>query len=226
MAYDPNDPADKKIVAKLIKDAVDAREAELAEEHENDIEGLKKKNTELLGKLKKARNGEGEDSAAEVERLEGELAQSRKDLAAAQKAVRKAEGERDNFKTQAETEGKYSSDLLIDNGLTAALTEHKIAPQFMPAAKALLSGKATIKTEGDKRSVVVGDKALGDFVKEWAISDAGKHYVTAPANGGGNAPGSQAPAQSGKTMLRSQWDAADQSARSAFIKDGGKVIDG
>ena len=52
MAYDPKDPADKKIVDKLIADAVEAREAELAAEHDEAIKGLKDKNKELLAKVK------------------------------------------------------------------------------------------------------------------------------------------------------------------------------
>jgi hypothetical protein len=55
MAYDPNDPADKRIVDKLIKDAVDAALEEARTEHEAEVEGLRNKRTELLDKLKLAK---------------------------------------------------------------------------------------------------------------------------------------------------------------------------
>ena len=67
MAYDPNDPADKKIM----KDAIAAALAELATEHEQDIQGLKIKNGELVQKLKKAQ--EGTPDAKEVAALETQL---------------------------------------------------------------------------------------------------------------------------------------------------------
>ena len=50
-AYDATDAADRKI----LKDAVDAAIRELNTEHEQDIQGLKAKNTELIDKLKTVR---------------------------------------------------------------------------------------------------------------------------------------------------------------------------
>lgn len=221
MAYDPKDPADKKIVDKLIKDAVEEALASAEEAHEEAVAGLKEKNKELIGKLKKARNGENDDSAAEIDRLEGELAENKKQLSAAQKAAKKAAEERDSFKAQAEGESKFSSNLLVENGLTHALTEHKVAPEFMPAALALLRDKATIKTEGDKRSVVVDGKSLGDYVKEWASSDAGKVYVKAPANGGGGSNGGKANVQqTEKTVIPYADYSANPSAYAQQLREG------
>lgn len=192
MAYDPNDPADKKIV----DDAVAAALATAHDEHEAEVTRLTNKNTELLGKLQKARNGAEGGNSEEIGRLERELEDSNKQLAAANADLRQArrdltkvEGERDTFKTQAETEGNYSRNLLVTNGLTDALTEAKVAPHFMEAARALLASKVKVEVNGDERTLLADGKPVGDFVKEWAASDAGKHYTVAPANGGGGANG-------------------------------------
>lgn len=55
----------------------------------------------------------------------------------------------------------------------------------MDAAKAMLRGQAAIK-DG---AAVIGDKPLADHVTEWAGTDQGKHFITAPANSGGGGQG-------------------------------------
>lgn len=223
MAYDPNDPKDKATVQTLI----DAALAEQAEEHEASIEGLKTKNTKLIADLKKARAGEGGDSAAEVERLEGELAKVQADLKAATKSLDKITKERDELATERDGLSKNLEGVLIDNALSAALAEAKVDGKLFSGAMAVLRPKAALKLEGDERKAFVGDKSLGDFVKEWAGSDEGKAYVSAAGNSGGGAGGSQGGqgGQAGKTWTRAEYDAADQSARAAFFSDGGKLSD-
>jgi hypothetical protein len=221
MAYDKNDPADKKIVA----DAVAAALLEAGEEHATATEGLKAKNTELLGKLKAAREGKGGDPA-EVERLEAALATSDAALKAANRSLTKVAGERDTFKTQAESEADAAKRLVIDSALTNELVAAGIKKEFMPAVQKLLAGNVEQTIDGDKRSATVAGKPLSDFIKTWSQSDEGKIYVTAPANGGANAPGGQAAAKAAaKTMPRSQWDSTDQAGRAAFSKEGGQVVD-
>jgi hypothetical protein len=53
----------------------------------------------------------------------------------------------------------------------------------------MLKENVQIVVEGDARIAKIGDKALSDFVKEWAAGDEGKHFVQAPANSGGGATG-------------------------------------
>jgi hypothetical protein len=57
----------------------------------------------------------------------------------------------------------------------------------------LLSTQAKVIADGDTRKAVIGDKELSQFVTEWSSSDEGKHFVQAPANGGGGADGSKTP---------------------------------
>lgn len=208
MAYDANDPADKKIVDRLIADAVAVAVEEAATEHDAAIEGLKNKNKELLGKITKLRAGGDAGDTGEIERLENELSASQTELRKAQGEARQvkrdleaAAAERDTFRATAETEGNFARDMVIENGLTAALVENKVASQFMPAAVALLKGQIQVKTGTDgKREAFAGDKPLGEFVKDWATSEAGKHYVAAPANGGGGAGGTGSSGGSAKKI--------------------------
>lgn len=191
-AYDANDPADKAIVDGLIEEALEAER----EKHEAEITGLKTKNADLVKRLGRARAGNAEGgNTEEITRLEreleetsGKLATAEADLREATRQLKKVTGERDNATRSLETESSFSRNMLIENGLTSALTEANVDPALMEAAKALLGKGATVKVEGDNRTAVVGDKPLGEFVKEWAASDAAKRFILAPVNGGGGAP--------------------------------------
>ena len=222
MAYDPNDPKDKK----MLEDAVTAALAEQAEEHETAVAGLKAKNGELTTKLKKAREGTGEgDNSAEVDRLETELATTKTALKAAERTAKKTAddlaavtGERDGL-------NKNLTDTLVGQGLTDALVAANVGKDYLPAVKAMLSPQVTIKQDGDERKAFVGDKSLGDFVKEWSQGDQGKAFVKAPGNSGGGAGGSQGGQQTGKTMARDAFMGMSPAEQSAFSIDGGKVLD-
>jgi hypothetical protein len=91
--------------------------------------------------------------------------------------------------------------MLVENGLTEALNGANVAPQFFAATKALLGKGAEVKEVDGKRQVFVNDKSLSDYVKEWAASDAGKPFITAPANGGGGASNTNANGGGGGKQL-------------------------
>lgn len=225
MAYDPNDAEDKKIVAKLVKEALE----EQAAEHETDIKGLKAKNSELVDKLKKA--SEGKPDAAEVVRLELELETSQAALKTAQKEFKSTKTKLDEVSNELGQERISSNNLLIDTNLTEALGANKVATQFMPAVKALLRPQAVIKTEADGKKVFVGDKSLGDFVKDWAQGDQGKAFVSANYNSGVDAQGNKVPFKGNdlsKTMSRAEYESLSQSdpaKASKFFVDGGQLLD-
>lgn len=224
MAYDPTDPADKKIVDKLIKDAVDSALSEAEAEHETAVTGLKKKNADLLKKIKEG----GDGDPAEVAKLEEEIDALKAKVKDSDKAVKSLTKERDDLKTTAETEAKVSHNLLVENGLTEALVSNNVAKQFLPAVKAMLAPQVSIKTEGDARKAVIGEKSLGDFVKEWSQGDDGKHYIAAPSNGGGGAPGGQG-SNGGKSMTRTAYEAMNASnpaTAAAFFAEGGTLTEG
>jgi len=113
---------------------------------------------------------------------------------------------------------------LLDAGLTDSLAKQRVKPELMDAAKALLKTQAQIKAENGKYEAVIGDKALGEFIKEWATSDAGKHFVTADNNTGGGATGGNNNSQS-KTITRADFEAKSHVERATLAKDGFKVVD-
>ena len=175
--FDPNDADTKAALAKAVKDAI-----------EEETKGLKAKNDELLAKLKKATK-DAQIDPAEHQALQAELDQAQTQIAELQKVAKTAATEAEKAKKALEGESGFISRLIIDNGLTEAIIKSGVKPEMSKAVKALLAGQVTIKTDGDKREAVIGDKSLSDFVGEWAKSDEGKHFVAATNNQGGNAQG-------------------------------------
>lgn len=180
MAFDKNDPADVALVQSMVDEA---------------ITGLKSKNDELMAEVRglKRKSKDGVDHA-ELERIEAERDKALSELAAAQKASKDAAKAAEDAAKQLQSEQSYTSRLLVDNGLAAALAEAGVLnPVQAKAAAALIKSSAQIdvKVDGDKRAAVIGDKPLAEFVKGWAGGDEGKHFVAAQNNNGGGAAGSK-----------------------------------
>jgi hypothetical protein len=211
--FDINDPEAKK----AIKEAVDAAVTDATE-------GLKNKNAELLAKLKKAQKDSTIDPA-EHQALQTELEAVQAKLVMAEKTLKIAQTDAEKAKKALENESGFTSKLLIDNGLNDALLKAGVKPEMSKAVKALLAGQVTIKVDGDKRNAVIGDKSLGDFVDEWAKSDEGKHFVSAPNNQGGGANGGGKGKENAKTMTRATFDALDPAGKAEFSKAGGTLTD-
>lgn len=207
MAYDPNDPKDKEIVDGLIADATTR---------------LQTKNSELIGELRKAR--EGKVDPALVEKLERELEASQTALEDATKLVKKHEGDVKKATERADTSDKRVNTLLSSTALKSAMTEHKIAPHFHDAVEAMFGPKATIKVTDGVESVMIGDKSVGDALKDFAGSDTGKHYVAAGINGGGGSDGGRA-AAGAKSLTREAFDGLTPQGKMDFSKSGGVVTD-
>jgi hypothetical protein len=151
--------------------------------------GLKTKNQELLDKNKKLMKGQEIDPQTVVD-LEAQIDKLQSDLAVSQKSAKESVKALETLQTQLKAETGFTQKLLIDNGLTDELVKNGVAPQFLPAVKAMFAGQAQIVAEGDTRTAKIGDKSVSDFVKEWAASDDGKHFVKAPENSGGGSQGS------------------------------------
>ena len=215
MAFDPNDPEAKK----AIKEAAEAAVAEATA-------GLQAKNTELLVKLKKATK-DAQIDPADHAALQQELEATQAKLAEATKLAKTAQTEAEKYKKAHETESQVAHRLLVDNGLSEALLAAGVKkPAFQKAAKAILAGQVVLTDENGNRIAKVGDKPLAEFVKGWAASDEGKHFVDAPANGGGGAQGGATGAAGGKTMTRTAFEALDAASRMTFTKDGGTLTAG
>jgi hypothetical protein len=175
-AADLEDPA----VKAAIQAAVDAA-----------VEKLEVKNRELLGENRKLK-AKGEVSPEDHAALERERDELQGQVANLTKEVKTLKTSAETADTALKGEQAYTQRLLVDNGLSAALLEAGVKnPAHLKAAAALIraSSQVEVKVEGDNRSAVIGGKPLLEFVKAWAASDDGKHFVSAPANSGAGAQG-------------------------------------
>jgi len=206
MPYDPEDKDTKAALKAAVTAAIEEATA-----------GLIEKNNDLITRLKKAQKDSTispEDHAA----LQAELDEAKTKLAVSVKALKTAATETDKHKTAHESSAKTVYELLVDNGLSAALLAVGVKnPAYQKAAKALLSKETfTFEGEGAARVAKVGDKSLAEFVKTWATGDEGKAFVDAPGNKGGGAPGGD-----GKLDADALSKITDPSARLAAINTQG-----
>jgi hypothetical protein len=154
---------------------------------EKATEGLAGKNRELLAELKEARKGR-EIKPEDVEKLESTIDSLKEQLAESNKAKKQSDKDAETAKKALDDERTQTNKLMVDNGLTAELVRHGVTnPVHQKAAKAMLASGVAIDAD---KALKVGDKALGDFIKEWAGGDEGKHFVSAhEAQGGGSQGG-------------------------------------
>lgn len=224
----------KKLGAK--DEDITAVEAEIEADKEAEVAGLKKKNNELIAKAKAARDGDGGKVAElqdKIDELSEQIAAAKRD---GDKAVKALTKERDELKTLADGEKTAVTKLLLDNGLTEALTKAGVKKELLPAARAYLKeqGVLSIKSEGDVRKAVAklakdgkeAEVSLDDYVVHFATTDEGKAFIPAGSNSGGGAGGSGGSGGGGnKTMSRAQFAALDAPAKTEFAKSGGKLTD-
>ena len=144
------------------------------------------KNKELLGELKEARKGQQIDPAV-VERLETQIDTLKQELTTANGLTKTANANAEKATKQLESETKFTQKLLVDNGLSDVLVKAGVSnPAHLKAVKSMLASQVQIVSEGDLRVAKVGDKALTDYVTEWAKSEEGKNFIAAPNNNGVN----------------------------------------
>jgi hypothetical protein len=186
--------------------------------------GLIAKRDELLNEVKKLRK-DSQIDPADYQRLKDEKEELTDKLNETTKAAKAALSEAEKERKLREGESGYVQKLLIDNGLTDALTKAGIKPELLKATKALFKDQAQIKIDGDNRAALIGDKPITDFINEWAKSDEGKHFVLAPANSGGGAQGGGSGNLQSKQLTRSQFDGMNPGEKMSFSKAGGKIVD-
>lgn len=203
--------ADEKTFTKAeldaaIKDAVSKAE-----------EGLKSKLDEVMDEAKEAKRKLR--AASEIKPEDLSAAEDRADKAEArvkelEKAAKDAGSAKDKAEAALKVEQGFTHRLVVENGLREQLTAAGVTnPAHQKGAIAMLSGQVQIAADGDNRVAKVGDKGLADFIKEWAGTDEGKAFITAPANTGGSAPGSRTSTSTAQTMTRSAYNALDQHAQ-------------
>jgi len=150
---------------------------------------LLNKRDELLKELKSVRKNL--ENVGDVEKLHERIEALETERDTATKQLKDSTKSLETITKQLESESGFTSKLLLDNGLTDALVNAGVKKELLPAVKALLSGQAKVVIDGDARKAVIGEKDLTTFITEWSASDEGKHFVQAPANGGGGADGSK-----------------------------------
>lgn len=174
MSIDLNSPEAKEAIKAAISEATEA---------------LAAKNRELLTELKEARKGKT-INPEDLEKLEGRIEELQGKLSESEKVAKKAVTEAEAASKKLQDAEGFTHRLLVDNGLTEALSKAGVSnAAHMKAVKAMLSGQVQIVADGDQKTAKVGDKALSDFVTEWAKGDEGKFFVAAPNNSGGGASG-------------------------------------
>jgi hypothetical protein len=168
-------------------------QADLDAAIEKAVGPLKAKVEEVMTEAKDAKRKLREASEIKPEDLTA--AEDRADKAEAKaKELEKQVGtltkERDTATKALEAENGFTSKLLIQDGIKSALIASGVKDEdFLDALTTKFAGGATIVADGELRKAMIGDKVVGDAIKEWAVSDAGKKFVAAPNNSGGGATG-------------------------------------
>jgi len=142
------------------------------------------KRDELLGEVKKLRR-ESQIDPADLEKVEAERDQLKQQLADAQRAQTKLQKDLEAAtKARDEIRGRFTSSLK-EAALTDALTKNGVTnPVHLKAAKALLGSAVEVVEENGQPVIKAGEKALGDFITEWAGGEEGKHFRANGADGG------------------------------------------
>lgn len=208
---------------------VEAVEAEIVADQEAMVEGLQRKNRELIVTNKKLKASGGDDDG-KVAELEAKIEELTGAIAAEKKAAAKIAQERDTFKAAAESERGAVSKLILEGGLTEALTKAGVRKELLPAARAYLKerGALSVKVDGEARKAVAmkdgKELDLESFVTEFVGTDEGKAYIPGGLNSGGGAnPGSGSAGS--KSMKRAAFEALDPAAKMEFSKGGGTLTE-
>ncbi len=181
MPFDANDPDTKAAIDKINADFSDKLETEQA------------KNRNLLDEFKKTqaalRAKDGVDPA-DLAKAEAEAERLKTELTAAQKTAKDMTTAAEKATKALEAESTVTHRLVAENGLMKALADAGVTdPAYLEAAKAMHISSVKVAVEGDARKPMYGDKELDAAVKEWAASDVGKKFVSAPNNSGGGSGG-------------------------------------
>ena len=201
------------------------------------IEGLKTKNTELLGKLAKSKEQIG-GFEERVTALEAEKAKAKDEAVNASGDIEKITqhlkethaNELAELTAKLELKDSQLNKHVVGGGLTAALVKAGVSAGLMPAAEALIKAqyKAEVAAKDDGSPFAkVNGLSVDEFVGNWAKSESGKHFVTAAQNAGGGSNGANGAGEAGgaKTMARSEFEALDVASRQVAMKEGTVLVD-
>ncbi len=178
----------------------------ISEKIDTEIEGLLKKNSQLLGEKKKLqtklREGSTEDIASyeeKIDLLNEELEKGKEQITKLQREAEKNNKsyttERDKLSKVLSSEKEAYNALLIENEVTSGLQGVNINPAQLPIVKEYLKKNIVLIEEEGKRKPVarhfdeVGKEVqmpFSDYVKTiWSASEEGKSFIVNKASGSG-----------------------------------------
>lgn len=198
--------------------------AELDEILNKEVEGLKNKRDELLGKLK--------DYQAQTEQVKSEAEKAKEEALKKSGDIEELKAFYD--KKQKEIEENYSSQLAQ---MKDAIKErdkqeviNKIVGDFVDSETGSFMLKNLVEVEDGSQKFkdfsgnIVADN-LEDFRKWMNTNPHMAHFVRGTNATGGNASGSKVASNSRTEMSRKQFDSLEPAERMKFIKEGGKTYD-
>lgn len=146
--------------------------------------GLKDKVSELhsVNKALKDEAQAAKDAAEQAEHDAAEKSNSVDDVRRSYDAKLK------KLQDTIDARDKTLNTMLIDTAIATKIGEAGVFPHFAKAVTAMLKADAVVKNG----EAMVGDVPLADYISGFLVSDEGKHFVAAPANGGAGATGSTA----------------------------------
>jgi hypothetical protein len=183
---------------------------------EDDIQGLKNKNYELLGKLKTIKT-EKEEVQKQLDNIDingynDYVSKSSSGKDKSDKSDRELTRIKEALKEKEESYKALERDLndnLISSSLSKVFDQIKVDPKHKELLSSAYKGKAIVEVDGKERQVVIqnGD-GLGlpakEYFQKWAESDQGKEYLIKPDNSGANSRGFS---QGGsRTMKKAEFD--------------------
>ena len=159
-------------------------ETETTEETTDATAGLKSKNTELLGKIKKLENEKAAEQAAreeaetiaaekagDIDKLKSQLEKSH------QKAMDALTAERDNLANELK-------DIRVNSEISAAISRSNIITDYVEGVEALMLRKVTY----DDGVATIDGQPIADWSKAY-FAKAGAIYVNAANNNGADTLG-------------------------------------
>lgn len=181
----------EQALAALELAKTEAAEAKaLADAKDSEIASLKSKNAEIITEKRKLQQAKKDDASDDEtasdlrKRIEAEYKPKIDELSAKFEALE-----------------KERNTLAVDTALISALDKVGVAVQLRSAALAYL--KSARKIEVANGGVVCDGKGVGESVADWAATDEGKAFISAPSNGGSAAPGGgSAPTTLNKSAMK------------------------
>jgi hypothetical protein len=154
--------------------------------------------------------------------VEAERDALKANLDAATRQVKALQTDHEKAMKALADEQAAASESLIGRTLAESLAAAGVTnPAHAKAAAALLRGGATVKD----RQALLGEKPLADAVKEWAVGEEGRHFVAAPVNTGGGAPGGMKTPPGQKSIDRAAFAALSPAAQMDHVKSGGAITE-